>query len=132
MPFLHTLDEVESHRVFNIFLKEIPESEFIQRDYKSDGFVAEPAENVGGITGADLQDAEVIHDILVRESLRDHIRSKGEGEEFTEEERDWISVDKILSTHVYDLEEKLTDRITEPDVDGLVSSLLLRWKSILS
>jgi hypothetical protein len=112
-------------------LKEIPESEFIQRDYKSDGFVPESAENVGGVTVANLQDAEVIHDILVRESLRDHIRSKGEGEEFTEEERDWISVDKILSPHVYDLDEKLSDRITGPDVDGLVSSSVIRYNCFL-
>jgi hypothetical protein len=42
------------------------------------------------------------------------------GEEFAEEERDWITIDKILSPHVYDLEEKLSDRITEPDADGLV------------
>jgi len=80
LPFLHTPDEVDAHRILNTFLKEIPEKVFIQRDYESDGVVPEISEQSKDVSSSDLHDAEVVHDILVRESLRDHIRSKGEGD----------------------------------------------------
>jgi hypothetical protein len=59
-----------------------------------------------GVKPKDLVDAELIHDILVRESRRDRIRAMGEEDTFSEEEKDWLELDRILSPHVFGKEER--------------------------
>ena len=72
MPFLHTLYEVEAHRILNKFLKNIDDDFFRERDYMSDGYV--PPLGVGadmenerqsimsslGMKEKDVADAEVL------------------------------------------------------------------------
>jgi hypothetical protein len=53
-------------------------------------------------------DAEVIHDILVKESLRDRIRHIFDDElasSLTPDEKKWLIIDKVLAPHVYGLED---------------------------
>lgn len=75
---MHTVEEVEAHRILNRFLKEIDESSFAQKDATSDGSES-AASSIPGLSASDLADAEVTHDILVRECRRDRVRAKGEG-----------------------------------------------------
>lgn len=55
------------------------------------------------------QDAEVVHDILVKESLRDRLRHIFEDEMahgLTEDERKWLVLDRILAPYVYGLADE--------------------------
>ena len=124
MPFLHTANEIECHRILNKFLKELDENVFIHRDYISDGTTTDSDSQ--GVTPKDLVNAEVVHDILVREARRDRIRAKGEGDEFLEEEKEWVSIDKVLSPFVYDIQEIAADIIPRVDPDSLVNSIVPR------
>merc|ERR1711871_1169595 len=117
LPFLHTPTEVEAHRILNKYIKDLDEEIFVKKDFASDGTVSEE-ENIAGVTAKDLVDAEVVHDILVRESRRDRIRAKGEG--FTKEEKDWLSIDRIMSPHVFGLDEK---KKIPADVEKLYGSI---------
>jgi hypothetical protein len=86
LPFLHTSDEIEAHRIINIFCKDLNESVFVEKDYLSDGGAPSSSEAANPTAStADFAEAEVVHDILVREARRDRIRAKGEGEDFSAE-----------------------------------------------
>ena len=69
---------------------------------------------------SDLHEAEVVHEVLVKLASRDAIRAKGAGENFTDQERDWIHMDKILNPEVYGL-HKLADDVMNRDVRGDLS-----------
>eukprot|EP01038_Epipyxis_sp_PR26KG_P004789 gene4789-6716_t len=132
LSFLHSEHEIIAHRILNKFMNGCDEEYFRQKDYVGQGSdVNDPkydlidmtgvknddaTENDAAATKVDvneglidrqdlLKDAEVIHDILVKESLRDRLRSIGREDNITEEEYQWLQLDKILSPHVYDTSE---------------------------
>jgi hypothetical protein len=59
----------------------------------------------------DFHNTAALHDFLIKEMLRDRIRSKTlkANDALISEELKWISIDKILSPHVYDMNELLED-----------------------
>jgi hypothetical protein len=56
-----------------------------------------------------IQEAEIIHDILLRESLRDRLRSSYQDEVLTDEEKQFIVIDKLLFPHIYGLDEGINN-----------------------
>lgn len=120
LPFLHTEVEVNAHRLLNQFLRGKDEQFFKNRDYISEqGILAALREDSGeGLTDIDgnimvieekdVQISEITHDILVRESLRDRVRSLGVDDKMTAEEFQWLQVDRILAPHMFTGEEVST------------------------
>ena len=117
LPFLNTADEIDAHRLINKFLRGLDENVLKNKDKYGHTGKDEDAEslevqsskhtlkNNSLVDFKNLQDAEVIHDILVRESCRDRIRAVAKDEQLTDDEAKWINLDKILSPHVYDSSE---------------------------
>ena len=117
LPFLSTADEINVHKLVNKFYREVDDNSLREKDFYGQdrapaegsqslvGTVSLPSQWGGLLDGKDLQDAEGIHDILIRESLRDRLRALAEDEPSTIEEKMWMQMDKILSPHVYDREE---------------------------
>lgn len=132
LPFLHTPEEINAHRLLNKFLRNMDEAFFVNRDFLAgsqnsngglnsgivstvnDGIV--PADlstskkSLEGIDGAALsaqtmEEAEIVHDVLVREALRDRLRATFEDEVLTEDEKKWIEIDKVLAPHIYGLDD---------------------------
>jgi hypothetical protein len=118
MPFLHTLEEVEAHRLINLFTKGRTENFYIEADHNSDKLPSQQnksghddAASLGSSNFADstvhvgqhyLDEAELVHEIFVKEALRDRLRTIDTNERLTEDEIRWIELDKILSPHMYD------------------------------
>ena len=117
LPFLSTADEINVHKLVNKFYRGIDDNSLREKDFYGPdriaagdgqslvGTVSLPSQWGGLLDGKDLQDADGIHDILIRESLRDRLRSLAEDEPTTIDEQMWIQMDKILSPHIYDKEE---------------------------
>jgi hypothetical protein len=100
LPFLRSEAEIEAHRVMNYFLRgksdhSMDESDFNDLTSSLDINLANEAalksmdpSFSNAISGfKDLQKAEEVHHILVREVLRDRVRAKGEGDQMTNDER---------------------------------------------
>lgn len=147
LPFLHTEKEISAHRLFNQFKRGHDESYYRLQDFMSEGAIDESSSQLltedSGlglsfelVKPKDIEEAEVVHDILVRESRRDRLRALGEGETMSIEQREWLQIDKILAPHVYDVSElratNIYDRnvlldlstsvINEPEMDGITKS----------
>lgn len=120
LPFLHTIQEVNAHRLLNTFLRGKNENYFKNRDYLGSSAPSNQSDDRSQVTMDDLSfmysnsnaisksvinSAEVIHDVLLRESLRDRLRSAAVDDFLTEDEQKWLLMDKILSPHVYDVIE---------------------------
>jgi hypothetical protein len=67
----------------------------------------------------DLDEAEMVHDILLRESLRDRLRSAFNDESLSEDEKRWLKLDIILAPHVFGLDEENTLSV---DMDDTLST----------
>ena len=130
MPFLSTIDEIEAHRLINFFYHEKGEDYFKKADY----FSSEPEEdfnasvdskNTGDtgvmsisalkdnaiyLTAKEMHDAEVVHDILVKESLRNGLRTAAPGEKLSVEQKQYIAIDKILAPHLYSSSQLASNR----------------------
>jgi hypothetical protein len=122
LPFLHTAAEVNAHRLVNTFLRDKNEAYFQNRDYMgalpglggveslagTDDASRSTMDEMSfmmahaGVNSAAVRNSEVMHEILVRESLRDRLRAAGAGDFLTEDEQKWQLMDRILSPHVYD------------------------------
>jgi hypothetical protein len=119
MPFLHTQEEVEAHRLVNLFMKGRTDQFYIEADFNSDKLSSSHRKGVGDDNASIgssvlndgehvhvgqryLDEAEIVHEILVKEALRDRLRTLGSNEKLTEDEFRWIDMDKILSPYVYD------------------------------
>eukprot|EP01041_Mallomonas_annulata_P002218 gene2218-4307_t len=115
LPFLYTKEEIDIHRLINKFLRYKDDEYFRKKDAKSagrwkvevqgqdqDGADAEESDDVEGVSNEDMSQAEVIHDILVKQSRRDRVRTLANDEDITEEERSWLLLDRILSPHAFD------------------------------
>lgn len=126
LPFLHTQTEIAAHRLLTTFLKGKDEQYFKDKDYYGHQLFLQSSNlstvdddqssqltddisllysNSQSISKSALEAAEVVHDLLVRESLRDRLRAVADDEYLTEEEQKWIIMDKVLSPHVYDVKE---------------------------
>jgi hypothetical protein len=155
MPFLHTDSEVTAHRLFNLFLRNMDDNFFKTRDYLSEGAdggikdksddastntspttLSHTGSSINGpkpdviINKRDSENAEVIHDILVREALRDRLRSIGEGEDLSVQEREWLKIDRIIAPHVYGLEEPLPSDIHQRHVLVDLSTSVIKMKKL--
>eukprot|EP01040_Poterioochromonas_malhamensis_P013046 gene13046-14311_t len=180
LPFLHTSEEINAHRILTKYYKLKDEAHYRQLDFlvyeriantqdifsakvapkkQLSGFISGASSFRGGSTERDedgsmsimsdeysaslqadlfsvvsmrhIQDAEVIHDLLVRESLRDRLRAAYLDEvtkTLTEEEKRFIVIDKIIFPHVYGVDEEVNDvtksHLSRPqsDLDAFFSS----------
>eukprot|EP00981_Chlorochromonas_danica_P003055 scaffold607_cov160-Ochromonas_danica.AAC.28 len=132
LPFLHTPEEINAHRLLNKFLRNMDEAFFVNRDFiagsqnsngglssgmvstTNDGKVGagglSTSKSLEGVDGTALsaqtmEEAEIAHDVLVREGLRDRLRATFEDEVLTEDDKKWIEMDKVLAPHVYGLDD---------------------------
>ena len=128
MPFLHTVLEVEAHRLLNFFWREKDDAFFIKKDHLYEERSEEEATTVDGeeddenkmnIKPTDMHEAEVVHDILVKLARRDRVRGKGAGDEYSQEEADWQFIDKILNPEVYNIHHRDDDIAKRPVVKDL-------------
>lgn len=111
LPFLSTLDEVDAHRLMNMFYRGKGDSFYKRADYMSsepveqsdDMSVSSMGESVASIylSPDELREAEAIHDILVKEIKRDRVRSLTAGDDISDEERLWMATDRVLSPYMY-------------------------------
>ncbi|RYH22833.1 hypothetical protein EON65_18680 [archaeon] len=117
LPFLHTPEEINAHRLLNKFMRNFDDSYFRNSDYMAgsdehtvDKLSVEASTHSGldgtGLTAENVEAAEMIHDILIKESLRDRIRGSFEDENLSEAEKKWAEIDKVLSPHIYGLDEE--------------------------
>ena len=113
LPFLATVDEVDAHRLINMFYRGKGDFFYKRADYLS----SEPPEtsddaSVGGSSVAsgvasiylspqEMREAEAVHDILMKEIRRDRVRTMCAGDQMSDEEKLWISVDRILSPYMF-------------------------------
>lgn len=158
LPFLNTDVEVDCHRLFNKFFRSKDEAHFRMLDFMSEGVspckdtsnntddsrsvgsvsiagshssvVESEVEKVLGVTSKDMHEAEIIHDILVKESRRDRVRGLGEGEEMTQEEREWLQLDRILSPHLFEPEEKIPIEVQERNIEVDLSTSVVKVKKL--
>lgn len=101
MPFLYTLEEVTFHRLINTYYRSKDENYFKKADfYEGMQNSMEKANN--SIASDDWLMAQVTHDIMTKEILCDRLRSIGASDTITPEERLWMSMDRVLSPHLYD------------------------------
>jgi hypothetical protein len=145
LPFLHTVEEVNCHRLIMKYYKNRDENFYKNLDFityerllnplmSSLGHLKKVPSVEGLPTGPsvddmslmtdefsvslqtdlfsivnmkNVQEAEVIHDILVKESLRDRLRCSYGDENLTEEEKQFIIIDKILFPHIYGFDEEI-------------------------
>ena len=141
MPFLHTETEIRTHRLFNMYYRDvcIDDDYFRKKDFycagggvvNDDGtVVSESVEGgdggsvISGLSGSaiganhfkksvkdvlagpkEMQESEAVHDIIIKESMRDRLRALTEDEDISEEEQAWLQVDKILSPEAFGAEE---------------------------
>lgn len=143
MPFLHTETEIRTHRLFNLYYRDvcIDDDYFRKKDFYSagggqvndDGTVVSASIDggdggsvVSGLSGTvtpiaanhfkkvekdalagpkEMQESEAVHDIIIKESLRDRIRAITEDEPISEDEQAWLQLDKILSPEAFGAEE---------------------------
>lgn len=130
MPFLHTPSEVTAHRLFNKFNRGLTDEEFASKDrmyeggsFEDDDSTADDGQDPvkdssNGITAQHLADAEIIHDILVKEARRDRVRAKGAGEDMAEEDRNWLQIDRVLNPMLFGV--KSTD--TYEDMRAMIEN----------
>lgn len=114
LPFLSTEDEINVHMLVNKYYRGVDDNSCREKDFYGPSHRANGAGNqsisqstlpsqwAGLLNSSDLQEAEVVHDILVRESVRDALRALADDEPATTDELMWIQLDKILSPHAYD------------------------------
>lgn len=131
LPFLHTAEEVNAHRILNKFIRNLDDNHFSNRDFLS-GSSGEASfkQNLShrtsdgldgaGQTAKTLEEAEMVHDILIRESLRDSLRASFDDEKLTDMERQWIAMDKVLCPHVFGLDDIENDVVKQPHVLDLI------------
>jgi hypothetical protein len=133
LPFIHTFEELEAHRLINLYERGLDNGVFKLRDHlyeepkeKIQDALGEHAVSGGDAAGSigdlkptDMHDAAILHDILVKEAARDRIRAKGAGDDFTEDERNWMSIDKILCPEIYDLKHFEDDVKNRPVASDL-------------
>ena len=113
LPFLHTHEEIEAHRLLNSFVRDYDDKYFKTMDFLyeetptevQDALSKRVLEDDSGskinIVSGDMREAEIVHDILVKESRRDRIRSLGAGDELSEDEENWCQIDKIINPELY-------------------------------
>lgn len=130
LPFLHTKAEIEAHRLINRFYRDRTEEFFERLDYlgESAGFDAANTSSGGGalFTAEDLQVAEGVHAMLLRESRRDRLRTCGLIDGLSERDKQWIAVDRILSPEIYS-----DDEVDDEQAKAL-SSLFMLTTNLLS
>lgn len=120
LPFLRSGKELEAHMILNMFKRNIGDDVLEERDHNNQicsfdeaaarASVEEYVRSIGlksGVADAkQMAEAEVITSVLVRESLRNGVRAKLESEDMSEEEREWLQLDKLLSPWVFDEDER--------------------------
>ena len=114
LPFLSTDDEINVHKLVNKYYRGIDDNTLREKDFYGPNYLGSKgndqsiaatnslSEEKGLLDSKDMQESEIVHDILVRESLRDRLRSMAEDEPKTIEEQIWLQLDRILSPHIYD------------------------------
>jgi len=121
LPFLHTPSEVVAHRLFNKFTRGLTDAEFASKDHLYEGGGMDDDMSINsrdnndaaagvqgakeGVTPQDMAEAASIHDVLVREIRRDRVRAKGAGDHISDEERNWLQIDRILSPLIFGVSE---------------------------
>ena len=111
LPFLHTQSEIDAHRLINKFYRGKDTYSFEREDFFSEGDFPDENESVGVHQGQifskkQVEDAESMHEMILRESRRDRIRARKGSGDLTAEERDWLEVDRILCPDLYADEEE--------------------------
>ncbi len=126
MPFLHTLKEVEAHRLLNLYWRSKDDAYFRNKDYMyqesgedavTDG--DDTATSSVNVKPSDMHEAEIVHDILCKLARRDRVRGKGAGDSYTQAEADWQFMDKILNPEVYNIHYREDDIALRPVVKDL-------------
>lgn len=129
LPFLHTNAEVNAHRLINKFYRGKDTSYFEREDYFSEGNYFEDESEIRDgnrvLSKRQIEDAESIHEILLREIRRDHIRARIGIGNLSVEEEDWLEIDRILNPEILfdDINEK-TDTFSFLPPFALTSSIL--------
>ena len=130
LPFLHTQAEVEAHRLVNKFYRNKDTFYFEREDYISEGDFYEEVE-AGGVkqgqvfSKKQLEDAESLHEMLLREIRRDKIRARKGAGDLTSEERDWIAIDRILCPEIYADDDDGGPTLPSPAIELTASVLPL-------
>ena len=120
LPFLRTGKELEAHMILNMFKRNVGDDVLEERDHSNQicsfdmaaarASVGEYTRSLGLLSGAadakQMAAAEVVVGVLVRESLRNGVRAKHESDDMSEEEREWLQLDKLLSPWVFDEDER--------------------------
>lgn len=90
MPFLHSKSEVSVHRLMNIYYRDKDDAYYEKKDFLSYGIIenekmssilsVSSTEEKMSLTSAnisptDMSNAEIIHEILIKESRRDRVRT---------------------------------------------------------
>lgn len=77
------------------------------------------------LSQSNIADAEMIHEILLKESLRNRLRSAYLDESLTEDERHFIVLDRILFPHVYGIDDQLIEQVLySKDKNAMNASVL--------
>lgn len=122
LPFLRSKVELNCHRLINIFHRDITDASKVDTDHSNTITSFDKEQALAAVHSYNRQfmddrlvdsdmmkEAEEIQSILCKESLRDKIRAKSEGEDMHPEEREWLQLDKILSPQLFDNEERDED-----------------------
>lgn len=135
LPFLHTQAEIEAHRLMNRFYRGRDTYSFEREDFFSEGDYSEGVEADEGNRGQmfskkQIEEAESVHEMILRELRRDRIRARKGSEDLTQEERDWLEVDRILCPEMFaddgDDEEVAHEDPASPALELTASVLPLR------
>jgi hypothetical protein len=117
LPFLHTQDEVEVHKIMNWFFRSLDEKYFRKRDFDSEAKAPEKnlEEEEEDFTTRDYGNcSETVHEVAVEEQERERLRTmtvldytlESGLPALSSEEIAWLRMDKILSPHVYHPDER--------------------------
>ena len=124
LPFLLSRVEVEAHRLLNKYTRGMDDDSFREQDARTPVIAHDHKLTVEEIEVLEIQqrmeramgktliyayevrDAIKAHDALLRAASRDLVREKCfDDDDLTEEERDWLQLDKMLFPHIYTADE---------------------------
>lgn len=119
LPFLHSFEEIEAHRILNFFYRQLTDKVFQEKDYSSEGalidndgdtvetsLVSKVTEGGKVISNLYTFDSLCENDTMMKESGRHFIRCKEVGYELEIDERAWLQLDEELCRYIFEPTER--------------------------
>jgi multidrug efflux pump subunit AcrA (membrane-fusion protein) len=119
LPFLHSQEEIDAHRILNYFHRQLTDKIFQEKDYLSEGalidndgetvessLVSKVTEGGKIISNLYIFDTLTENDTMMKESTRHFIRCKEVGYELEIDERAWLQLDEELCRYVFEPTER--------------------------